>query len=141
MRKITSTLGLVLRINNLTSKHKHMMYARVLIEVSVYGYFPNEIYFINELDELVSQKLVYDWKPTLCGKCKEFGHLKGSCRAGVQRKKAVNSLPNLQWMVWGQVKETGQWLWWTFKCKLRKLYPKTTMVKPKLNNLKTPPSP
>ncbi|CAO2837977.1 unnamed protein product [Amaranthus hypochondriacus] len=51
------------------------------------------MHFINELDELVSQKVVYDWKPIWCEKCTEFGHLKENCRAGEQRKKASKPIP------------------------------------------------
>ncbi|CAO2817691.1 unnamed protein product [Amaranthus hypochondriacus] len=69
------------------------MYARILVEMNVYGEFPDEIYFINELDELVTQKVVYDWKPIICRKCKEFGHLEGKCKAGEQWKKTNKPTP------------------------------------------------
>lgn len=93
LKKIASTLGPVLWIDNATSKHERMMYARVLIEMSIYDEFPNEIYFINEHDELVSQRATYDWKPVICWKCKEVGHLEGNCRSGEHRKRASKPKP------------------------------------------------
>ena len=57
LRKIASTLGPVVRVDNATSKHERMMYARVQIEMNVYDEYPYEIYFINELEELVCQKI------------------------------------------------------------------------------------
>ena len=59
--------------------------------MNVYGEYPDEI--INEYDELVSQRVLYDWKPIICGKCKEFGHLEAKCRAGEQRKQASKPSP------------------------------------------------
>ena len=69
------------------------MYAGILIEMSVYSEYLNEIYFINENVELVSQKFVYDWKPILCGKCKGFGHLEGKCSKLEQRKRTCKPTP------------------------------------------------
>ena len=96
MKKIASSLRTILQVDNATSKHERLMYARVLIEMNVYGEFPDEIYFINEHDELVAQKVVYDWKPIVYGKCKEFGHLEGNVGRVNIGKEPTNLLPNLQ---------------------------------------------
>lgn len=58
------------------------MFAGVLIEMNLYDEYPDEIYFINEHEELVCQKVLYDWKPIFCGQCKELGHMEGNCRSG-----------------------------------------------------------
>lgn len=47
-----------------------------------------EIQFVNEYDQLVDQKVDYDWLPVKCGCCRGFGHGEEDCR-----KKQVNWEP------------------------------------------------
>ncbi|CAO2827273.1 unnamed protein product [Amaranthus hypochondriacus] len=93
LRKLASTLGPVIRVDNATTKHERMLYARVLVETNVHGEFPDDIYFINEIEELVNQKVLYDWKPIFCGKCKKMGHTEGKCRMGEPRKRVSKPIP------------------------------------------------
>ncbi|CAO2835046.1 unnamed protein product [Amaranthus hypochondriacus] len=63
--------------------------------MNVYGEYPDEVYFINEHEELTSQRVLYDWKPIFCEKCKELGHTEGKCRTGEQRQRVSMPTPRL----------------------------------------------
>lgn len=93
MQKTARTLGPVICVDNATSKDERILYARVLIEMNAYGEFPNEIYLINEHDELVNQKVVYDSKPIFCRKCKEMDYTKGKCKMGEPGRRASKPKP------------------------------------------------
>lgn len=38
--------------------------------------------FSNENNQLITQRVRYDWTPVWCTKCAQFGHEIGSCRMG-----------------------------------------------------------
>lgn len=47
--------------------------------------FLEQLYFSNENDELVSQRVQYDLLPTWCIKCAQFGHVMDACRMGLAK--------------------------------------------------------
>ncbi|CAO2816017.1 unnamed protein product [Amaranthus hypochondriacus] len=51
------------------------------------------ISFTNKDDELISIKVQYDWKPQVCVKCNQFGHLADSCRAGITQNWVPKPTP------------------------------------------------
>ena len=53
LTKIAGMLGHVLKIDGATSDKGRLMFARVLVDIN----------FENELGELTSQRVEYDWKP------------------------------------------------------------------------------
>ena len=61
--------------------------------MSIYGEYSDGIYFINEHEELVSQRVMYDWKPIICGKCKEIDFEEAKCRVGEHRKRVNKPTP------------------------------------------------
>lgn len=72
-----------MNIDNATLTKARMLYARVLVDMPLANGFPEELFFSNENDELVSQKVHYDWLPTWCTKCEQFGHQKEACKMGL----------------------------------------------------------
>lgn len=56
------------------------MFARVLVDMNLADGFPVELYFSNEHYQLITQRVQYDWIPTWCTKCAQFGHVVDSCR-------------------------------------------------------------
>lgn len=65
------------------------MFTRVLMDLKVNGDFPEEIYFTDDEESFISQKVIYDWKPILCSKCKQLGHLEVTCKAGLRPAATV----------------------------------------------------
>ena len=55
------------------------MYARVLVDINFVKGFCDEIFFENELGELTSQRVEYDWKLAWCDKCSYLGHSREAC--------------------------------------------------------------
>jgi hypothetical protein len=46
--------------------------------------FPEELYFSNEHDQLITQRVQYDWTPSWCTKCVQFGHVVERCKMGAK---------------------------------------------------------
>ena len=86
LKLIASILGRVIRIDNATLNKDRMAFARVLMNINIKNGFHDSIAFTNEDDELISTKVVYDWKPLICSKCKQLGHAEDVCRVGVVRR-------------------------------------------------------
>lgn len=83
---IASILGNVIRVDNATLNKDKMQYACVLVEMNMKGDFNDTLAFTNEDDELVRVKVDYDWRPTICGICKQLGHTESSSRKEVTRQ-------------------------------------------------------
>jgi len=49
-------------------------YAKLVIDISLDGHFPEFIEFFNDNDVLVRQQVKYEWKPTKYIHCDMFGH-------------------------------------------------------------------
>lgn len=74
LRKIVATL-----------KIERMWYARVLVDMDINKGFPNELYFTNEHDKLVTQTMQYESLPIWSCKCIQFGHMNTECRVGIKK--------------------------------------------------------
>lgn len=55
-----------------------MGFTRILVEMDSFGDFPNMIDLVDEQRDVFQQKVIYEWKPTICLNC-EFGHFKQDC--------------------------------------------------------------
>lgn len=47
--------------------------------------FQRSYFFSNERDEFISQRVKYDWTPTWCSKCAQFGHIEVDFSVGLPR--------------------------------------------------------
>ncbi|KAF3681641.1 hypothetical protein FXO37_02819 [Capsicum annuum] len=80
LSKIGSLIGKPLMVDH-NAENKHgLSFARLLIEVEMRRKLPDKVLFRNERGELVEQKVLYDWKPTLCNYCKQYVHDEDICR-------------------------------------------------------------
>ncbi|XP_056690397.1 uncharacterized protein [Spinacia oleracea] len=79
LTKIVSQLGTMLKVDQATKNRDKLLYARVLVEVSVDQPFPEVIHFINEKGIQVDQQVKYDWLPISCTICGGMGHDKVKC--------------------------------------------------------------
>lgn len=84
LKEIVGYLGTVLKVDIATLTKSRMMYARVLVDMSLADGFPEELFFSNEHEQLITQCVQYDCLPTWCTKCAQFGHVSESCRIGVK---------------------------------------------------------
>lgn len=58
------------------------MLARVLVDMNMDDGFPEELFFSNENDTLITQVVQYDWLPIWCTMCSQFGYNSSDCRVG-----------------------------------------------------------
>ncbi|XP_074305823.1 uncharacterized protein LOC141641045 [Silene latifolia] len=102
LSKISGLVGKYLRCDDATNHRAFLGYARILVEVQIGQEFPTEIVFMDELGKVQRIKVVYDWLPVSCEKCKGMGHSANQCRKepgvkpkrfGGQRPTAVGTPP------------------------------------------------
>ncbi|XP_070046129.1 uncharacterized protein [Nicotiana tomentosiformis] len=86
LSNIGSLLGKPLMVEKNTERKTGLHFARLLIEVEMDTTLQDKVWFHNEKGALVDQKIIYDWKPTLCAFCNKYGHDEDECR-----KKKLNS--------------------------------------------------
>lgn len=80
LSKIGSLVGKPLMVDKNTEKEVELNFARLLVEVKIGDQFPEIVYFKNEKGTIVEQKVTYDWKPSVCDVCSEYGHTGKKCR-------------------------------------------------------------
>lgn len=90
LRKIARLVGSVIKLDQATSHKIRLQFSRVLVELNTNEEYPEEIHFINVKDELVTQKVTYEWKPILCKKCKKMGYFDQECKTGEKATKPDN---------------------------------------------------
>ena len=87
LSKIGSILGHSLKTDKYTKEKAMLKYARLMVEMSLDGQFPEHVEFANEKGILIRQKVIYEWLPTKCDKCKMFGHMQEQCKKQEKKKK------------------------------------------------------
>ncbi|GKC11628.1 RNA-directed DNA polymerase, eukaryota, reverse transcriptase zinc-binding domain protein [Tanacetum coccineum] len=109
---ITSRLGKPVIMDSVTTQMCNqgigrLGYARVLIEVEAKKGLPETIdiqYFDkdNKVSNTKTVKVMYDWKPPMCTKCKVFGHMEEKCgqdsgKGGVDNKANIKEKGGLNY--------------------------------------------
>lgn len=61
LRKIAGLVGNVIKLDKATSQKARLRFARVLVELNTNEEYPEEIHFTNVQDELITQKVIYEW--------------------------------------------------------------------------------
>jgi len=80
-------LGIPLKTDRYTKEKMMLRYARMLVEMSLEGQFPECIEFANEKGVLIRQMVQYEWLPIKCTYCKMFGHSHEDCRKKDPQRK------------------------------------------------------
>ncbi|XP_074291149.1 uncharacterized protein LOC141617918 [Silene latifolia] len=97
LQKICGLVGKLIKCDDATTHKAFLGYARVMVEVRVGQTFPSELVFLDELGNTQRIRVVYDWLPLSCVKCKGMGHLADHCRkengAKVQKVWTPKSKP------------------------------------------------
>ncbi|XP_060182631.1 uncharacterized protein LOC132612418 [Lycium barbarum] len=80
LSKIGSLIGKPLMVGKQTERKLGLNFARLLVEVKVGEEFPDKVLFRNEKGNVVTQRVIYDWRPSICAHCHKYGHESDSCR-------------------------------------------------------------
>ncbi|XP_074299724.1 uncharacterized protein LOC141630876 [Silene latifolia] len=95
LRKISGIVGAYIKSDEATQNRDFLGYARTMVEVNVDQEFPNEIGFFDENGKQHWLRVMYDWLPITCGKCKGMGHETAKCRKGEGKPAAKVWKPKL----------------------------------------------
>ena len=82
----------MIKVDTATVNKDRLWYARVLVDMDIDEGFPEELFYTNERDELVTQQVQYDWLPLCCSKCNQFGHTNLECRVGKKQDDPPSNL-------------------------------------------------
>ncbi|XP_019246318.1 PREDICTED: uncharacterized protein LOC109225967 [Nicotiana attenuata] len=89
LTKIAELVGKPLKADRATTWKERMTFARVLVEVTLDQPYPQSIMFENEIGKIIEQRVHYEWKPTLCKECNNYGHEMVECRRHIQAEKQM----------------------------------------------------
>ncbi|XP_074271274.1 uncharacterized protein LOC141595202 [Silene latifolia] len=100
---IVGLVGTYQKSDQATMDKTRLGYARVMVELTVGNKFPSKVRFRDETGSIVSLPVEYEWKPSLCIKCKGIGHEAANCRKEMKpQKKPVHTV-----QVWRPMKAAG----------------------------------
>ncbi|XP_074302879.1 uncharacterized protein LOC141637213 [Silene latifolia] len=100
---IAGLVGAYQKSDQATMDKTRLGYARVMVELTVGNKFPSKIRFKDENGNIVALGVEYEWKPSICTKCKGIGHEISNCRKDMKpQKKPVQTV-----QVWRPVKIGG----------------------------------
>ncbi|KAL9241034.1 hypothetical protein vseg_015194 [Gypsophila vaccaria] len=80
--KIARLVGKFIKSDLATEQKTKLGYARVMVEVEVDKQFPDQAVFKDELGQVMTIGIEYEWKPITCSKCLKMGHDSEICRKG-----------------------------------------------------------
>ncbi|XP_060178097.1 uncharacterized protein LOC132608034 [Lycium barbarum] len=78
LSKVASVVRELLHTDKFTSEYDKISYARVLVNSNVFKPLPRSIE-MHTLTGVLHQSVSYDWRPTFCNHCIQFGHDSESC--------------------------------------------------------------
>ncbi|XP_060179602.1 uncharacterized protein LOC132609567 [Lycium barbarum] len=74
LMKIASLIGKLVKIDSAKNMRERLIYARIMVEVTLNQACPDFVMFENEKGQIIEQEVTYKWRPVLCAHCKNFGH-------------------------------------------------------------------
>ncbi|XP_074305252.1 uncharacterized protein LOC141640344 [Silene latifolia] len=87
--KISNLVGNYVKVDEATEKRTRLGFARVMVELKLGQNFPKSVKFLDEKQELVEIHIDYEWKPSVCTKCKLLGHERERSKKGKPQKNNV----------------------------------------------------
>lgn len=81
-----NALKVPITIYECTAKKLRIFYARVLIEIDITRELQHHVRIRDYDGSLLVQKVVYEWLPKYCGKCRIIGHICNDTRKSFEGK-------------------------------------------------------
>ncbi|XP_074283203.1 uncharacterized protein LOC141607752 [Silene latifolia] len=85
--KIAGLVGKFIKAETETEQKTRLGFARIMVELKVGQTLPNTVNFLDEHGHVLSINVEYEWKPTICSKCRNIGHEGNNCRKTPQKKQ------------------------------------------------------
>ncbi|KAL9224945.1 hypothetical protein vseg_000921 [Gypsophila vaccaria] len=105
--KIAGLVGKLLQTDKATENKTKLTYARTLVEMSVDQQCPDQIKFMDEMGNVQTVEVIYEWKPITCKLCKGMGHAGEECRKA-NPPKPKKAPVKRQVQVWKPVNKTNE---------------------------------
>lgn len=74
LSRIASLLGVLICVDDCTSRQERVSFARMLVEMDVTAALPNHVCIEDSNGREFKQSVIYDWKPSYCHKCQMARH-------------------------------------------------------------------
>ncbi|XP_074314191.1 uncharacterized protein LOC141649398 [Silene latifolia] len=89
---IAGLVGKYIKKDAATDEKTRLGFARTMVELTVGQNFPNSVKFKDEQGKVVVVNVEYEWKPSICTKCKSLGHEEKTCRKVLQKGKPTQKV-------------------------------------------------
>lgn len=80
-------MGKPLNADRATSQKGTIDICQSASRINLHKNYPTSIMFEDEQGRIIKQEVYYEWKPTVCEKCKNFGHVMKECRKFIKEEK------------------------------------------------------
>lgn len=90
--KIAGQVGQAIRVDQATKNRDKLMFAKILVEVTIGQHYPKCIQFVNEKGALMEQSVEYDWLPIECTHCRGIGHASHACSKNNPKQNKVTKV-------------------------------------------------
>ncbi|XP_019239612.1 PREDICTED: uncharacterized protein LOC109219599 [Nicotiana attenuata] len=110
--RLACYIGKPLCTDTLTAHVDRISYARVLIEVDITQPLPDVLLVIVAEGKIWEQNVEYEWKPTFCQDCNQFGHMTEKCQQKQPEQEQQGKKQNKR-------KKKEKWEWKTKAVELK----------------------
>ncbi|XP_056685651.1 uncharacterized protein [Spinacia oleracea] len=73
------SFGQAIRVDQATKNRDKLMFAKILVEVTIGQHYPRIIQFVNEKGALMEKSVEYEWLPIECTHCRGIGNASHAC--------------------------------------------------------------
>ncbi|CAI9109144.1 OLC1v1008906C1 [Oldenlandia corymbosa var. corymbosa] len=80
-----------------TVNKSKVQYARILVEMKITDTVPDRIVFEDEYGNIQVHRVVFEWMPTQCKKCQNYGHVTERCQIKSQNEVPKVVTPSSEW--------------------------------------------
>ncbi|CAI9116819.1 OLC1v1018080C1 [Oldenlandia corymbosa var. corymbosa] len=105
LSRLVSAIGTPILVDDYTVRKKRVQFARILVEIKIAASVPDKLVFEDEKGNVKVQKIVYEWLPTRCTHCTEYGHLTDKCRLKLRK---VEDKPKQPLSAWKKVEKKDE---------------------------------
>ncbi|XP_074294064.1 uncharacterized protein LOC141621456 [Silene latifolia] len=96
LSKVASVVGNPICADEHTTNKSKLAFARILVDVDLSKELPKAVQLSTPFRGDVLQKIVYEWLPYFCTKCKKIGHTNDRCGIGKPRMEYRKKQPTAE---------------------------------------------
>ncbi|CAI9099038.1 OLC1v1035799C1 [Oldenlandia corymbosa var. corymbosa] len=97
LSRLVSAIGTPILADDYIVRKERVQFARILVEMKIAANVPDKLVFEDEKGHVKVQKIVYEWLPTKCDHCSEYGHLTTKCIIKLRKEEDKPKQPVATW--------------------------------------------